>query len=556
MSSSQPSSFCTLCTKSAAFELVGLLLSLSIYHPNATIYIISDSYTKTHIEEMSPQSRLKLNWYVELDTYTDLNRSQMEAKKIFGTFLDSKIVILQYALTHEQDSLFLDSDMIITAKINDIDHTKSLGVSPHYMKPQIEQQFGHYNAGMLWAKDKSIPETWRNFMKTSRFYEQACIEDLAKKYEHFDFPSNYNIQGWRRELHPQGSSGFDQALQFKRDTLDICYDGQPIKSIHTHFRDNRFDTFNKMFIHYLNEGTRFKELAIIFRVINGHWKIRIPKQPLSGLYSHANDSFREIPVLWKTKHKDIEVVHDTTTPHCWIVPNILLYDRPTHQWFNGEMNNCTLLLLGNGNADKERPLIKDKFKNIEVKPWIFWPRRPMLLEKLLKDRPVMTYEQRKVETVFIGNYENAVQKQHRIESNDTWKNVIQEFHCTSGSKHKFTQEEYLLKLRESKYGLCLRGFGEKCHREVELMAFGTVPIITPEVNVSSYMEPLQENIHFIRATPDSLKERLRTIDRQTWERMSKNCAEWFMRNVHSSQSWNTTISNILGIYHEVKSTNE
>ena len=26
---------------------------------------------------------------------------------------------------------------------------------------------------------------------------------------------------------------------------------------------------------------------------------------------------------------------------------------------------------------------------------------------------------------------NPIQKKHRIESNDTWKTVIQEFHCTS-----------------------------------------------------------------------------------------------------------------------------
>ena len=66
-----------------------------------------------------------------------------------------------------------------------------------------------------------------------------------------------------------------------------------------------------------------------------------------------------------------------------------------------------------------------------------------------------------------------------------------------------------MKLRESKYGLCLRGYGSKCHREVELMAFGTVPIVTPEVSVSSYMEPLIENTHYIKVTtPAELKEKI------------------------------------------------
>ena len=31
-----------------------------------------------------------------------------------------------------------------------------------------------------------------------------------------------------------------------------------------------------------------------------------------------------------------------------------------------------------------------------------------------------------------------------------------------------------------------------------LMAFGTVPLVTSDVNTSSYMEPLVENIHYIK----------------------------------------------------------
>ena len=30
------------------------------------------------------------------------------------------------------------------------------------------------------------------------------------------------------------------------------------------------------------------------------------------------------------------------------------------------------------------------------------------------------------------------------------------------------------------------------------MAFGTIPVITPEVSIESYMEPVIENIHYIR----------------------------------------------------------
>ena len=55
----KPSSFSTICTSNCAFELIGLLLSLSIFHTNDSIYILSDSKTKKIIDEMTPQPKLK-----------------------------------------------------------------------------------------------------------------------------------------------------------------------------------------------------------------------------------------------------------------------------------------------------------------------------------------------------------------------------------------------------------------------------------------------------------------------------------------------------------------
>ena len=103
-----------------------------------------------------------------------------------------------------------------------------------------------------------------------------------------------------------------------------------------------------------------------------------------------------------------------------------------------------------------------------------------------------------------------------------------------------------MKLRHSRYGLCLRGYGSKCHREVELMAFGTVPIVTPEVTVSSYMDPLIENVHYILVkTPEELKEKVSNSDKEQWNKMSVACYDWYQRNVHSKNCWNNMIEHIL-----------
>jgi hypothetical protein len=157
---------------------------------------------------------------------------------------------------------------------------------------------------------------------------------------------------------------------------------------------------------------------------------------------------------------------------------------------------------------------------------------------------ILDYDERTIESLFIGNFENKVQEQFR--NNPEWQNVLTEYHCTAGSKHLFTGEEYLIKLSKARYGLCLRGYGRKCHREVELMAFGTVPIITQHVDIESYINPPVENIHFIRVNePKDLKEKLSKITKDEWTVMSQNCHKWYMENVHSDNMFKTTISSIL-----------
>ena len=168
-----------------------------------------------------------------------------------------------------------------------------------------------------------------------------------------------------------------------------------------------------------------------------------------------------------------------------------------------------------------------------------------MMDVNLKQNGILNHAERTIESIFIGNFENNVQKKFRKTTN-SWDTVLTEYHCTKGHQHKFTHEEYLMKLRDSKYGLCLRGYGSKCHREVELMAFGTVPIVTPEVTVSSYMEPLIENTHYILVkTPEELKQKMETIDKDKWANMSKACYDWYQRNVHSKNCWKNMIEYIL-----------
>jgi glycosyltransferase involved in cell wall biosynthesis len=117
---------------------------------------------------------------------------------------------------------------------------------------------------------------------------------------------------------------------------------------------------------------------------------------------------------------------------------------------------------------------------------------------------------------------------------------------TGGTQHKFTPKDYLLKLAQARFGLCLRGYGVKCHREVELMAFGTVPIVTPHVDMTSYLEPLKEGIHYVRVKgPEEVPETLAKISAEQWQIMSTACKDWYMRNIHSDSMWRTFMGHLL-----------
>jgi len=145
----RPSSFSTICTSNCAFECIGLLLSLSVYHPNETIYIMCDTKSKIAIEEMTPKPRLNIVFTVNLDEYDGMGRLEMVRYNLWSDFQMMKARVISLALENEHDNLLLDCDIIITGVIDDIDSSKDLGVSPQFIRQEFVDKTGYYNGGML-----------------------------------------------------------------------------------------------------------------------------------------------------------------------------------------------------------------------------------------------------------------------------------------------------------------------------------------------------------------------------------------------------------------------
>ena len=259
-----------------------------------------------------------------------------------------------------------------------------------------------------------------------------------------------------------------------------------------------------------------------------------PKSMKFGFFGHKGDSFRELISMWAEKGY-VEHKEDPILTQCWLggVGKVLLYDRPTWSWLEKSSEGEQLYktcLAGNPPAS-EKP---------DAQPWIFWPRQPRLVEKLAQDE--VGYDEREDSLVFYGRVENDTQGKFRQDV-DSWKGLCSKFSMPLGAKEPYLlgPEDYLLALKKAKYGLCLRGFGQKCNREIELLAMGTVPLVTPGVDIDGYAEPLIDGIHVICVTDAAdAKKKMAAISKATWETMSKAGRMWWKRNASVDGSWART----------------
>lgn len=261
-----------------------------------------------------------------------------------------------------------------------------------------------------------------------------------------------------------------------------------------------------------------------------------------GRFDHAGDSFREMARLWAAAGY-VSVVEDPGVTQVWLEgandQRHLLYDRPTLEWLAAAPAAELKALEAHG--------AKALFGNPAAptgstgQPWFFWPRRPSLVERIAAGpSPATSFSARNQALVFYGRSENAVQRGRRTTAD--WAAACTDFVHVDGLKpYPFTQEEYLHRLAAARFGLCLAGYGLKCHREVECMAMGCVPIVAPEVDMTNYAVPPQEGVHyFCAADPDEARRIAATTSEEEWSAMSAACRAWWRANASVVGSWALT----------------
>ena len=117
---------------------------------------------------------------------------------------------------------------------------------------------------------------------------------------------------------------------------------------------------------------------------------------------------------------------------------------------------------------------------------------------------------------------------------------------STGGPYKYNQEEYLDMLTNSRYGLCLPGYGPKCNREIEYFAAGTVPIVTPGVDMKHYAaQPKLGTHYFIAQTPEEVKHIIATTSQDKWTEMSIAGRAWWRRYASAEGLFRLTWGSIL-----------
>lgn len=245
---------------------------------------------------------------------------------------------------------------------------------------------------------------------------------------------------------------------------------------------------------------------------------------------HKGDTSRELIDMWEESGL-CEVIRDQTDDvFLWAEApgKVLLYEYDRYDVYPGLPPKWEKALFGG-------------MQHSSGSPWIYWGRHPRKLETKIADG-IKTYEERSIESIFLGKIENGVQQKNR--TTDSWETVIEEFSMPMRMGDSFTwpytQDEYLDKIAHSKFGLCLAGYGPKCNREIELMGLGVVPLITPHM-CTNYFEPLIEGQHFLRVTSaEDVKSVIESCQKPRWQYISHNCREWYERNCSRKGSFEIT----------------
>ena len=277
---------CTLATESAYKDLKVFLFTLALYNkPEPHVYVLGDDFIKANM----PAYKGLIECKSSLQPYTGKSRKQMESTpgKDYRTqwedFMMEKASVLSWAFSKGAASAyFLDSDICFLGPLTKIELEYSLAVSPHHIQPQNEAKYGVYKAGYVWTSDPKMPAAWREAAKTSRYYDQAALEDLVEEYgdKTYKLPIQVNYGWWRMFQGLTSSVEIQKGWSIFRNesfkNSGIRVNGSALLSIHTHWgetSDAQTIQFNRYVLSKLILLSSYESTGQLYKFLKAEFKL-------------------------------------------------------------------------------------------------------------------------------------------------------------------------------------------------------------------------------------------------------------------------------------------
>ena len=262
---SRPSVIATLATSTVIQDLRVFFTSLQVFCSTPpTVYIFCDRQIAAVLPALKYPGKIVPN--VALDAYNGLTRAAMEGlpgkrySSLFFDFTMEKVRLMKWVLESEKDALFCDADICFLGPLPEIPIGKSVALSQHMIRLADEEKYGKYNAGFMWFSGVDQINIWEEACSSSRFFEQAALEIVAKGAGEklYEFPHVHNYGWWRMWQGIKSVDELQEAWSIHRASggCGIVVGGLPLHSVHTHFHEKRdlvTISFNKWVLSWLKK---------------------------------------------------------------------------------------------------------------------------------------------------------------------------------------------------------------------------------------------------------------------------------------------------------------
>jgi hypothetical protein len=361
-------SICTIATQKCLNELKLLLLSLDLFEDDIIIFILCDTFVKYEISSCTYKNKIVL--YNELDRY-DLNRDfqQESDKKMYWIdFMLEKTTIMKYALEQTSNTLFLDSDIVLLNSLPIIPNKDyDVMLSPHYIKTDHENEFGIYNGGYIYVKNKDFPDWWKKMtyeLMGKVYMEQGTLDYAYQQFIVGLFEITDNFGYWKASIEDDNNVLSRKSL-LHYDDNNLKYENNILNSVHTHFFNNpkyghEYNyvlPFNKIIINNLKH-TKNDKLKNIYDFIVDEQKNTLIKYNFESIHYPQYDYSNTM----------IFTCDNGLTNRILAIINALYFKKITNKniliyWDINDHCNCSYYDIFETN-DMYRVINKSEFENI------------------------------------------------------------------------------------------------------------------------------------------------------------------------------------------------